>query len=104
MKKLLTSKQLPLNLRKKMLNCYIYSIFMYGSETWTLTKTLENKINALEMWCLRMGRISWKDQKSNKEVLNIMKAKPELLNKVKSRKLGYFGHVKRHNNICKMIL
>ena len=38
MKKLLTSKQISLKLRKKILNCYIYSIFMYGSETWTITK------------------------------------------------------------------
>ena len=105
MKNLLTSKDLSLTLRKKMLNCYIFSIFMYGSETWTLTKTLEKKIEALEMWCLRrMGRISWKELKSNKEVCAIMKTKPNLLNTIKSRKLKYFGHVKRHNTICKMIL
>ena len=83
MKNLLTSRQLSLNLRKKMLNCYIYSIFMYGTETWTLTKALEKKINALEMWCLRrMGRISWKEMKSNNEICTIMNTKPDLLNKI----------------------
>ena len=103
--KLLISKQLSINLRKKMLDCFVYSIFMYGSETWTLTKALENKMNALEMWCLRrMGRISWKELKSNKEVCNIMKTKPDLLNKIKARKLKYFGHIVRQNKICKSIL
>ena len=38
MKNLLTSKELTLNLRKRLLNCYIYPIFLYGAETWTLTK------------------------------------------------------------------
>ena len=105
MKSLLTSKKVSLNLRKKILNCYIYSILMYGSETWTLTKALEKKINALEMWCLRrMGRISWKEFKSNEDVCKIMKTKPELLDKIRSRKLKYFGHIKRHSSICKTIL
>ena len=105
MKNLLTSKRLSLGLRKKILSCYIYSVFMYGSETWTLTKTLEKKINALEMWCLRrMGRISWKEMKTNNEVCNIMQTKPDLLAKIKTRKLNYFGHIQRHNNVCKMIM
>ena len=105
LKELLTSRQISLNLRKKMLNCYIFSIFMYGSEAWTIPKAQEKKINALEMWCLRrMGRISWKEKKTNKEVCEIMKYKPALLNIIKSRKLTYFGHTKRHNNICKEIL
>ena len=66
MKSLLTSKELTLSLRKRLLNCYIYPIFLYGAETWTLTKAEEDKINAFEMWCLRrMGRISWKAMKTN---------------------------------------
>ena len=68
-------------------------------------KALENKMNALEMWCLRrMGRISWMDLKTNKEVMKTMKSKPELLDQIKTRKLTHFGHTKRHNNICKTIL
>ena len=69
------------------------------------TKALENKINVLEMWCLRrMGKVSWKDFKTNKEVLKIMQSKPELLNKIKQRKVKYFGHIKRHDTLCKTIL
>jgi hypothetical protein len=36
-KKLFTSK-LELNLRKKPMKCYIWSIALYGAETWTLQK------------------------------------------------------------------
>jgi hypothetical protein len=37
MKTLFTSK-LDLNLRKKLVKCYIWSIALYGGETWTLRK------------------------------------------------------------------
>jgi hypothetical protein len=36
-KNLFTSK-LELNLRKKLVKCYIWSIALYGAETWTLRK------------------------------------------------------------------
>ena len=105
MKNLLTSKELTLNLRKRLLNCYIYPIFLYGAETWTLTKAEEDKINAFEMWCLRrMGRISWKAKKSNDFVLKKLKTKRQLLATVKQRQLQYFGHIKRHQSIKKDIL
>ena len=102
MKSLLTSKELTLNLRKRLLNCYIYPIFLYGAETWTLTKAEEDKINAFEMWCLRrMGRISWKAKKTNEYVLKKLGSKRQLLGTVKQRQLQYFGHIKRHQRIKK---
>jgi hypothetical protein len=36
-KNIFTSK-LDLNLRKKLVKCYIWSIALYGAETWTLRK------------------------------------------------------------------
>ena len=101
----MTSRQISLTLRHRLLNCYIYSIFLYGAEAWTIGKDLENKINAFEMWCLRrMGKISWKEKKTNEEVCQTLKTSPGLLNKVKTRKLQYFGHIKRHNTIQKDLL
>jgi hypothetical protein len=37
-KKTLCTSKLDLNLRKKLLKCYIWSIALYGAETWTLRK------------------------------------------------------------------
>jgi hypothetical protein len=37
-KKTLFTSKLDLNLRKKLVNCYIWSIALYGAETWTLRK------------------------------------------------------------------
>ena len=43
MSKLLSSKRLKLKTKHKILNCYIFSIFSYGSQAWTLSKVLEDK-------------------------------------------------------------
>jgi hypothetical protein len=37
-KRTLFSSKLELNLRKKLVKCYIWSIALYGAKTWTLGK------------------------------------------------------------------
>jgi hypothetical protein len=49
-KNLFTSK-LDLNLRKKIVKCYICSIASYGAETWTLRKVHQKYEESFEMWC-----------------------------------------------------
>jgi hypothetical protein len=44
-KNLFTSK-LDLNLRKKLVNCYIWRIALYGAETWTLRKVDQNYLES----------------------------------------------------------
>jgi hypothetical protein len=46
-KNLFTSK-LDLNLRKKLVKCYIWSIALYGAETWTLGKEIRNTWKVLK--------------------------------------------------------
>ena len=100
MYKVLTSKRLKMKTRLKILKSYIYSIFTYGCEAWSLSKILEEKIEIFENWCLRMmGKIQWKDRISNEKVLQILKTKRSLLENIQKRKLKYFGHIKRKGNI-----
>jgi hypothetical protein len=47
-KNLFTSK-LELNLRKKLVKCYIWSIALYGAETWTLRKVDQKYLESFEM-------------------------------------------------------
>ena len=57
-KVLLTSK-LDLNLRKKIVKCYIWIIALYGAETWALWRVDQIYIESSEMWCWRrMEKIS----------------------------------------------
>ena len=64
------------------------------------TKLTCDKLEAFEM-CLyrRMLRISWKEHKTNGEVLHKMKTKGSLCNTIKKRKCQYFGHIIRGNGV-----
>jgi len=44
-------QQIGLNLRNKLMKCYIWSIRLYGADTWTLRKKKNQKyLDSLEMW------------------------------------------------------
>ena len=47
-KNLFTSK-LDLNLRKKLVTCYVWSMALYGAETWTLRATDQKHLESFEM-------------------------------------------------------
>jgi hypothetical protein len=55
-KTLFTSKS-DLNSRKKLVKCYIWSIALYGAETWIFGKIL--KCGAGEGWRRSVGPIVW---------------------------------------------
>ena len=62
---------LDLNLRKKLVKCYIWNMALYGAETWTLLAADQKYLESFEMWCWRrMEKISWTDH-VKKEVLLI---------------------------------
>jgi hypothetical protein len=65
-KKTIFTSKLDLNLRKKLVNCYIWSIALYGAETWTLRKVEQKYLESFEMWCWRrMAKISCTDRVRN---------------------------------------
>ncbi|GFS08253.1 endonuclease-reverse transcriptase [Elysia marginata] len=52
-----------------------------------------------------MARISWKEKKKNKEVLEEIGLKhTELLKTIKTRQLAYYGHIRRHQSLQKSIM
>ena len=69
-KKTLFTSKLDLNLRKKLIKCYIWSMSLYGAETWTLRAEDQKYLESFEMWCWRrMEKISWTDHVRNEKVL-----------------------------------
>ena len=101
----LTSKSVSLNTRKRLVRCYVLSTFLYASESWTLNKELEGRIEALEMWIYRrLLKISYKDRVTNEEVLSRVGEKRWLLKKVKQRKVAYFGHLIRARGYQRLLL
>ena len=61
-KKTLFTSKLDLNLRKKLVKCYIWNLALYGSETWTLRQQIRNTWKVLkcgtgEGWRRSVGSI-----------------------------------------------
>jgi len=53
-----------------MVKALVWSVALYGLETWTLRKEDIKRIQAFEMWIwLKMEKISWTAHVSNEEVL-----------------------------------
>ena len=69
-KKTLFTSKLDLNLMKKLIKYYIWSMALYGAETWTLRAADRKYLESFEMWCWRkMEKISWTDHVRSEEVL-----------------------------------
>jgi len=51
-KKLLTG-DMNLDLKKKIVKCTIWSVVLYGAETWTMTQADRERLEAFEMWIWR---------------------------------------------------
>ena len=50
LEKLWRNKQVSINTKKRIVGSLIFPTVLYGCETWTMTKKMEKKINACEMW------------------------------------------------------
>ena len=50
LEKVLKSRDIKLQLRIRVLKCYVWSTLLYGSAIWTLTSDLMKQLEATEMW------------------------------------------------------
>jgi hypothetical protein len=104
-KKTVFTSNLDLELRKKLVKCYIWSIDFYGAETWTLRKLDQKYLEMFEMWCWRrMEKISWTDRGSNEAVLHSLKEERNILHTIRRRKANWIGHILRRNCLLKHII
>ena len=69
------------------IKCYVWSIVLYGAETWTLRAVDQKHLESFEMWCWwRMEKISWTDHVRNEDVLLRVKNDRNMLRTVNGRK------------------
>jgi hypothetical protein len=103
-RRLFTSK-LGLELREKLVKCYIWSIALYGAETWTLRKLDQKYLESFEMWSWRrMVEISWTDRVNNEAVLCRVKEERNILDTIRRRKANWVTHILRGNCLLKYII
>ncbi|XP_050421358.1 uncharacterized protein LOC126833839 [Adelges cooleyi] len=98
-KKILTSKNMNIVTKKRLIKTYVWSVALYGSETWTINKKEKDMLEALEMWCWRkMQRISWTDRRSNEDILRTIDEKRTFIDIIKRRRWQMIGHTLRHGD------
>ena len=92
-------------LRKKIVKYYIWSIAIYGAETWTLRAVDRKHLKSFEMWCWRrMEKISWTDDVRNKDVLLRVKEQRNILHEIRKRKANRIGHIFRRNCLLQRVI
>lgn len=97
LRKILCNMHLSIDIRMRVLRCYVFSTLLYGVEAWTLTEATSKRLEAFEMWCYRrMLRISYIYHVTNNTVMQRMNKDLEIMRTVKTRKLSYLGHVMRN--------
>lgn len=105
----MSSKILSRTTKIRIYKTIIQPVLLYGSEVWTLSKVIENKLITFENKILRKvyGPICenglWRIRK-NKEIRTLFN-EPDIVAKIRSRRLRWAGHVIRRDshNLIKRI-
>jgi len=104
-KRALFTSTFDLELRKKLVKCYIWSIALYGAETWTLRAVNQKHLESFEMWCWKkMEKISWTDHVRNEDVLLRVKEQRNILHEISKRKAKWIGHILRRNCLLQRVI
>ena len=92
---LVWSKDVPQKSKKIIYRNYYVPILTYASETWTMKKRDESRMQASEMKFLRSTiRVTRRDRIRNVKIREIVKEEP-LQERIQTSSLKWYGHVKR---------
>src|SRR6218665_3283300 len=87
-RKELLSKSVNKDIKKRIIKAIVWSVALYPAETWTYRKEDIRSLEAFEMWVWRrMEKVSWRDMKTNEEVLQLVQEKRSLMDPEKEEKL-----------------
>ena len=74
----------------------VFSVVMYGCESWTIKKAEGWRLDAFELWCWRrLLRVPCTARRSNQSILKEISPGCSLEGLILKLKLQYFGHMMR---------
>ena len=97
---LLSSRLISKNLKVKIYRTIIFPV-LCGCETWSLTLREERKLRVFEnmvWWRIfgsRRDEVTWEWRRLHNEELNDLYSSPNFVRVIKSRRMGWAGHVAR---------
>ena len=89
-----------------MVKAMIFSVDMYGYDSWTIKKAEHGRIDAFELRCWRrLLRVPWTARRSNHSILKEINPEHSLEGLMLKLKLQYFGHlIQRVDSLEKILM
>ena len=95
MKHILENQHISTDIKMRIFNAYVSSIFLYNSELWTVTQALNHEIDVFQRILLRkIMKIKWQDHISNENLYTMTNQHP-WSKTIKKRRFSWFGHLAR---------
>ena len=67
---ILKSRDITLSTKVCLVKAMVFSVIMYGCESWTIKKPEHRRTDAFELWCgRRLLRVPWTTRRSNQFIL-----------------------------------
>ena len=77
----------------RLVKAIVFSVVIYGCESWVIKKAVRQRIDAFELWCWgRLLRVAW-TARSNQSILKEISPEYSLKGLMLKLKLQYFGHL-----------
>ena len=91
---ILKSRDITLPIKVHFVKAMVFSVVMYGCESWTIKKAERRRIAAFELWYWRrLLRVPWTARRSNQPILKEISIGCSLEGLMLKLKLQYFGHL-----------
>ena len=96
---ILKSRDITLPTKFCLVKAMVFSVIMYGCESWTIKKAVHQRIHAFELWCRRrLLRVPWTARRSNQSILKEISPEYSLEGLMLKLKLEYFGHLMQRSD------
>ena len=93
---ILKSRDITLPTKVRLVKAMVFSVVMYGCESWTVKKAERRRIDAFELLCWRrLLRVPWTARRSNQSILKEISPGYSLEGMMLKLELQYFGHLMR---------
>ena len=91
---ILKSRDITMPTKVHIVKAMVFPGVMYGSESWTIKKAEDQRIDALKLWCWRrLLRVPWTARRSNQSILKEINPEYLLEGLMLKLKLQCFGHL-----------
>ena len=91
---MLKSRDTTLPTKVHLVKAIVFSVVMYGCESWTVKKAEHRRIDAFELWrWRRLLRVPWTERRSIQSILKEISPGISSEGMMLKLKLQYFGHL-----------